>query len=52
MPICIALGASTAGDEFLLAPLDATYDARLELASDAGTVAATLQARRPDPLEK
>jgi hypothetical protein len=44
MAIHISLGGNAAGDGFLVAPSSSEYDATLELWTDAGTVAATLQA--------
>src|SRR3954447_12692596 len=44
MAVHISLGGNAAGDGFLVAPSNSEYDAKLELWTDSGTVAATLQA--------
>src|SRR5687768_14919610 len=44
MALVITLGGKSGGDGFLVAPLDSTYDAELSLATDAGTLAVTLDA--------
>jgi hypothetical protein len=48
MAVTISLQGNSVGDGFLLAPVGSTYDAELSLATDAGTLAATLQAS-PNP---
>lgn len=44
MAVNVLLGGSSSGDGFLIAPGSAAYDAELSLATDAGTLAVTLQA--------
>ncbi len=48
MAVFMSLGGNSAGDGFLLAPLDSTYDAEIALWTDAGTTSVTLQAS-PNP---
>src|SRR5690242_7859018 len=48
MAVIISLQGNSAGDGFVLAPVGSNYDAELSLATDAGTLAATLQAS-PNP---
>src|SRR5262245_19505001 len=48
MAVHMSLGGNTAGDGFLIAPLDSTYDAEIALWTDAGTTNVTLQAS-PNP---
>src|SRR5262245_34059860 len=44
MAVLISLGGNAAGNGFLIAPLGSNYDADLVLTTDAGTLAATIQA--------
>lgn len=44
MAVLISLGGNPAGNGFLIAPLGSNYDADLVLTTDAGTLAATIQA--------
>ncbi len=47
MAVLMSLGGKSGGDGFLVAPLGSNYDAELSLATDAGTLAVTLEAN-PD----
>jgi hypothetical protein len=44
MAVLISVGGNAAGDGFLLAPVGSTYEVEISLATDAGILAATLQA--------
>ena len=48
MAVTISLQGNSAGDGFVLAPVGSNYDSELSLATDVGTLAATLQAS-PNP---
>ena len=48
MAVLMTLGGNSAGDGFLVAPLDNTYEAEITLKTDAGTASVTLQAS-PNP---
>src|SRR5438105_2977479 len=48
MTVTISLQGNSAGDGFVLAPVGSNYSAQLSLATDAGNLAATLQAS-PNP---
>ncbi len=49
MAVLISLNDNPAGDGFLLAPLDSTYDAQIKLKTDAATATVTIQAAAPNP---
>jgi hypothetical protein len=44
MAVTISLQGNSVGDGFVLAPVGSTYDAEFSLATDTGTLAATLHA--------